>query len=229
MDAQTATLISLGLTAALIGVTGYYAWQNRRMVLEMREARLAQTLPRLRPTVYGLGAGLGRLRVVNVGPGPAIDVDVELRLEPGDEWSVRWTASVVAPGEKHDFWPHASADPASNIMRIPEIAEKYQHLVLTGTMRDVAGATHRVDERFDIREWWQLIIQAGRQLDKDWAEETAKHLQEIAKELKSFNTDRRSERLRSSLTWRDRIGWRRERYEAQLRARVDAVMRSLGR
>lgn len=227
VDLQTAA--SILLTLALVLITAYYAWQNRRMVDEMREARIAQILPRLRPTVHSLGAGLGRLRVVNVGPGPAIDVDLEIRMEPGNDWVVRWTAPVIGPGEHHDFWPRDAGQSTGAILRLDALTERYQDFRIIGSMQDVVGRHHVIDERFEIREWWSLIVLSGRNLDRDWTEQSAKHLETIAKEIRKFNSDRRNERIRASYTWRDRFAWWREGRQANLRARVGAAMRGLRR
>src|SRR5438046_197738 len=92
------------LTGALVLVTGYYAWQNHRMVKEMKEARSAEVLPKLVPTLRLLAPANAFLRIVNAGPGPAFGVDVEFGLEPGAV-PRRWQSPVVASGEANDFWP----------------------------------------------------------------------------------------------------------------------------
>src|SRR5918995_1084347 len=96
--------VIVALTVALVGVTGYYAWETHRMVDEMRKARAAQLLPKLVLTVKSLGGGNGLWRVQNVGPGPATDVDVQIAPAPGGP-PRRWKEPVVVPGEGHDFIP----------------------------------------------------------------------------------------------------------------------------
>jgi uncharacterized membrane protein YfcA len=82
------------LTAVLVLVTAYYAWQTRRTVIEMKRARATAVLPRVAVKVHTLAGGIGWIRVVNVGPGPALDLDATLTFQP-DGWDTRWRAHVL--------------------------------------------------------------------------------------------------------------------------------------
>src|SRR5947209_8071758 len=64
------------LTAALILVTGYYAFQNRRMVGEMRRAREVAVMPKLAIEFAFFGPMNVNVAIKNIGPGVALDVDV---------------------------------------------------------------------------------------------------------------------------------------------------------
>ncbi len=70
------------LTGALVLITGYYAFQNRQMAVEMRRSREATVRPKLAVDVHLLTPMYAMARVTNVGQGPALDVDVELAFEP---------------------------------------------------------------------------------------------------------------------------------------------------
>ncbi len=96
------------LTGALVIITAYYAWQNHRMVKEMREARRLSVLPKLAISIFMHGPTFGMPRLVNVGQGPALDVDINLVFSRRDGSGVEertWKAGVMPPGETHDFMP----------------------------------------------------------------------------------------------------------------------------
>jgi hypothetical protein len=72
------------LTAALVAVTVFYAWQNRKMVGEMKKARDATILPKLALDLHALGPTVFDLAIKNVGPGAALDIDVQT---DGCQWT----------------------------------------------------------------------------------------------------------------------------------------------
>jgi hypothetical protein len=51
------------LTAALVIVTIYYAWQTRQTVAELRRARSASVLPRMAVSIRTLAGGVGFVRL----------------------------------------------------------------------------------------------------------------------------------------------------------------------
>ena len=79
------------LTAALVLVTAVYAWQNRKMVREMKHARDATILPKLALEFHRLGPNVVDLAIRNVGPGAAIEIDVRTEWVPTAE-------GATAPG-----------------------------------------------------------------------------------------------------------------------------------
>lgn len=158
MDTGWATI---GLTGGLVLITGYYAWQTRRTVDEMKASRAAQIMPHVVPTLgwQGKAPSLAFLRVQNVGPGPAINVRVRLRLDDGNEYSIQWTAGLLTPGEYHDFLPPRTSD--GEPMRIQALATKYRMLTLEGTCDDAFKEGHSIQETLDIRELWEATEKAA--------------------------------------------------------------------
>jgi hypothetical protein len=148
------------LTAVLVIVTGYYAWQNRRMVREMAATREITVLPSLALEWTMLGPTLGVVTLRNVGPGPALDVNVSIRFEPLPESSdppdVRpWTASLIAPGRAREFLPMRPGD--GGVLHTEQLAETYAEVRLTGTYRDVLGKVYEAEDVLpDIREWRRI-------------------------------------------------------------------------
>jgi len=157
LDAHAGAFTGL-LTAVLIGVTAYYALQNRRMVKEMAKARELTILPKLALAPHRIAPVVWTVAVKNVGPGAALDLDVRLRFEPIDEENNeaderRWRHTVLASGEQRDFIPPGALE--GNLNALPAT---YKTIRLVGTMKDAVGKRHPVDETFaDLPEWREVL------------------------------------------------------------------------
>jgi hypothetical protein len=180
MTDNTATSAVLWLTAALVLITGYYAWQTRRMVSEMERARGAQLMPRLVLDMKRLGAGNALLRVTNAGPGPALNVDVQLALHP-DGPVRRWAVPVVAAGESHDFIPDPSGGAPNGRLHLDVLTDAFGELRLQGTCADALGKSHAVEDKLDVREYWRLLKEVQETVPHEPLEEMAKHMEKLAK------------------------------------------------
>jgi hypothetical protein len=170
------------LTAALVAITGYYAWQNRRMATELRRSREALIRPKLAVDVHLLTPMFAMARVTNVGQGPALDVDVELAFEPAPDSGAKrvvkgWRANVIAPGEHHDFQPPEDVD-------LEPLVRSWNRITLNGRMEDASGAKHKVDEETtDLLELWKRIKELGILWTEDPARVTARETKEIRKKI----------------------------------------------
>jgi hypothetical protein len=222
MDPTTSAALGAVLTAVLVAVTAYYAWQNRQMVLEMRATRNAHLRPHLVPTLHPLVAGLCWLRLANVGPGAALKVNVDIALEPGD-WRRHWEMPVVTAGEAHDFVPRDTA--TGSVLRMDTLTERYATLRLTGTCVDATGDIHSIDATIDIREWWEAMKASHHAVNRDWSEESAKSLKEIADSLSAWTQERRYDRANASTTPLERVQWRIEGWRHRVRASADRLRR----
>jgi hypothetical protein len=172
------------LTAVLVGITGYYAWQTNRMVKEMRRARGAQILPRIVPNLQLLGGGNAFLRIDNVGPGPALKVDVEFWLEPNGDHR-RWRAPLIPSGDGQSFDP-APGEAGNEKLLLDNMTAQYSELRVTGACFDALGQPHAIDERLEIRHFW-TTRKAGLGIQpQDRQREMAGHLDRIAKDLKGL-------------------------------------------
>jgi hypothetical protein len=145
------------LTGALVLVTVIYAWQNRKMVREMKHARDAAILPKLALEFHRLGPNVVDLAIRNVGPGAAIDIDVRTEWVPIAEDATapgaRWRRNLLSPSEQVELFP--PGDLGGNLDSLPD---RFREVRLQGTMIDAAGTTHEVDERFsDLPEWRRIL------------------------------------------------------------------------
>lgn len=171
------------LTAALVLVTAYYAWQNRQMVQEMRAARAVSILPKVVVRWTYVGPGVGFPHITNVGVGAALDVNVELSFEPGGGFKRRWRAAVLTPGDGSDFLLRAPGGFAS----LDDLTTAHETMHLVGTCRDALGAEHTIDESIEIRESWQLTQAASERVKTDYQRKMADQLEAIAKAVKEMS------------------------------------------
>lgn len=169
------------LTGVLVVITGYYAWQNQRMVLEMRKARELSVRPHLRLDLERLGGVSAALTVTNVGLGPALDVEVTLAFVPrrsGPEEVRVWRPPVLVRGQGQRF-----AIPAEGL-DMNAFAASYHEVLLTGKLNDTLGQRHQVDDAIrDIQERWTQTKEAKRLFSDSPLEKATK---EIAKPLKEI-------------------------------------------
>jgi hypothetical protein len=178
----------LWLTAALVAITGYYAWQTRQIAREMERARGAQLLPRLALDMKRLGAGNALLRVTNAGPGPALNVDVQLSLHP-DGLVRHWTAPVVTSGESHDFLPDPTEAAPNGRTHLDELTEAFEEVRLRGTCSDALGKQHPVADKLNLREYWRLLREVQETVPQEPLQDMAKQLEKLAKTAEGITSE----------------------------------------
>jgi hypothetical protein len=156
--------ITVALTAALVLITAYYAWQNRRMVSEMAATRALTVLPKLALRWHAAAPMITFPEVINVGPGPALDVDVQVIFipKPGSDVSEdrrRWQTNLLATGEGHHFLTVSPSD--RRVITTDKLAEMYERIELAGTARDALGRTHDVHDCLDDLAGWRELQAAS--------------------------------------------------------------------
>jgi hypothetical protein len=170
------------LTGVLVVITGYYAWQNRKMAQEMAAARRISVFPKLVLEWTMASPVLGFPTLKNVGPGAALDVDITISFEAlregGLTESRNWTASVVVPGEERQFLPPSTG--GGGMMDTEAVARAYSRVVLTGHYRDALGEPQvAADVLPDIAEWRAISKAAhARWEEPDPTKRLAKELAE---------------------------------------------------
>ncbi len=152
------------LTAVLVAITAFYAWQTRKMVGEMWRARLLSVLPKLVIDFRHRGAGFAEIVVRNVGQGPALDADLELTFEPLPGSALQrvsrpWRTSVIAPGEEHRFYPPDNA--IGHPMHMDSLVAAFGRITLRGTCDPSLGDRVTVDDEMaDLATLWQMATAA---------------------------------------------------------------------
>ena len=128
------------LTAVLVLVTGYYAWQNQRM-REMRRSRELSVRPQLALDFERLGGTAAAVVVSNVGQGTALDSDLTITFAPknGSEPDVRhWQPAVLVPGASQRFFPPVQQ------LDMNALAATYASATVAGSTHDTLGGCHEV-------------------------------------------------------------------------------------
>lgn len=193
------------LTAVLVAVTAFYAWQTYRMAAEMRQDRRERATPRVVVDLRSEGAGFVPPSVVNVGLGPALDLDVTMTYVARDSADLtgigyvtrRWRSRLVAPGERHRFSP--PTDAVGQPLYMDRVSELFRAVQLNGTCRASFGETLQIDEEVgDLAEVWELAQQSWHLVDHEPDERIVKELQRIAKVLAKLVPKPTREELRRS-------------------------------
>lgn len=196
MSGDTAIVL---LTAALVLVTGYYAWQNHQMVQEMRRSRELSVAPKLVLSIFMLGPTYGLTRLVNTGQGPALDVDVKLAFHRRDGSAVierAWKSNFMPPGERHEF---IEPDELGDIQSTEALARVCSEITVKGSMKSSLGDVVSVDESTgDLQEWFEMTKEALHLWEEEPRRKVPKEMEKMRKELEKI-----SQLLRSQATRRN--------------------------
>ena len=163
----------IGLTTVLVLATIYYAWQTRRTVAELREARGVAILPRVTVSAAFPGPKFMWVVLSNNGIGPALRVDMSISYEP-DGTEVRWKAPLMVAGERHRLRPPDS-------LRDPSAMDANARIILRGTYQDAIGESHSIDEVFSPKEHWDALVESNTAPDRDMLKEVKDELEKIRK------------------------------------------------
>ena len=117
--------VSVSVTVVLVCITGYYAYQTRRIAKtseaaaraaveqaqELRQQRISASQPVLWPKI--LGWDFNNLEVIfeNIGNGPALDIDIYLGRGEDPKLSecehIRYSHMIAGKEKIHNFLTHA--------------------------------------------------------------------------------------------------------------------------
>ena len=181
MTASSWTIAAL--TAVLVIVTGFYAWQTRRTVDELRKARAVAVRPHLALRLHEVDPTVTFVQVINVGSGPALDVEVEVRFVALSDTSEAVESSMIqepamAPGEFLDAIPMG---PGQQVLNTAALAARVARIELRGTMVDAFGTPYPVEDTLtDLAAWRSVRLAASIH----WTDSIERRLaQELGKEL----------------------------------------------
>jgi hypothetical protein len=165
------------LVGILVLITGYYAWQNRKMVKEMQKARKAQFLPRLKLSLAFLGPTIGIPRVTNIGPGPAIKPYIEIWVEPSKEDKKIFSSPVMLPGQYQDFF-YPESD--NNLLSLDEL-EKLDTLKLKAKYFDIFDKEHEIEDSINLKEYIKILKTSSARYHEDEISKIRKEIELIRK------------------------------------------------
>lgn len=191
---STSDVLTIILTAALVTITAYYAWQNKNMVGEMAATRRMTILPKLAIGLHPVSPMMTLIRVASIGPGPALDVDVAVFFHPKDGSGAierRLTSSLMVSGESSDFLPiFGTNDP---LQTTEQLADRFEAIRLHGQVTDATGTVHSVeDDLGDLTDWINVRRESRirytdpemeKRLAKSFVEQFKQPLSKIEKQL----------------------------------------------
>lgn len=133
-------------TAVLVIITAYYAWQTRKMVKEMENAKMYQFIPSLKiePTSLFLGDSFD-IEIKNIGLGPAKNIKGKIVLEPdGNEIEIVYP--LLYPKKRF-----ALSNPFEKAKTYSE-AKKFKRVELIASFQDMADNPHENKDFFDLSD-----------------------------------------------------------------------------
>jgi hypothetical protein len=181
------------LTACLVLITAYYAFQNQRMVREMSKARKVTVLPKLALSWSMVGPVNPVPSITNVGPGPALDIEIDLTYVPIDGSDenpilVRWESSLMVSGEVNEFLTPEGH--SGSMMQTQELADRFAKVTMSGRCTDALGTHHEITDILPDIAAWQKMSAASRRrwqspdAEKRFAKAFAEKFEPILKALK---------------------------------------------
>jgi len=183
------------LTIVLVLITGWYAFETRRIVRRMDQEREALTRPTLVFSLIPWTANNVKLRVENVGVGPALDITGRIvSVVDDNELTVSWQYPCLISGKYEEFG-----------IPIPGGKREFQFDTIRSRIRQVGaqlnymsagGKLYRLDTMIPIKEVTDSWIESHMLATEDHPdrvlprvakaiEETAKSTKEIAQQLQS--------------------------------------------
>jgi hypothetical protein len=174
------------LTAILVVINAYYAFQNWQLRQETRKGRAEAIRPKLALEFHRLAPTVTTIAVRNVGPGVAFAVDVKIAFVPheGDAASEqRWRANILESGAQGDFMP--PGDLNDNLNGLPSM---FREIRLSGTLKDTDGIEHAVqDEVVDLADWREALHDARQRFTQ--AEPERRLAEALEKPIKKASDD----------------------------------------
>jgi hypothetical protein len=164
------------LTAALVATTAVYSYFTRRMADEMGKSREQALRPRLGLYVRAYGPTGGHLTLRSLGPGAALDIGVTLTFDPPGE-TREWHAPLLPPGEEAEFmFPTGENGRLRGFKELETLGAKAG---VSGSMRDVSGGMHEIEEHVDVASWAKVLTDANQRYVRSPADIVASEIKKI--------------------------------------------------
>lgn len=164
------------LTAILVIITGYYAWQTKLMVAEMVIARRHQFMPslKIKPTRIYIGDSFD-VEIINIGLGPAKNIKGTIALKPGCE-EVEVVCPILYPQKRLVLHaPFAKAKVYADVKNL-------ETLELTASFQDLADSNYEKKDVFTLSDLEKV------KNDDYPRDRTVDELREISKKLSDIKT-----------------------------------------
>jgi hypothetical protein len=169
--------VSVFVTTVLVIINGYYAWQVRKTIDEMKKAREAEFMPHIRAELSFFGL-IPVMKITNFGKGPAINIKTKITFSGGE--TKPWEQTVMSPNESiHLTLPGANMN---------EILQRAAQIMVSGEYEDIFGKVLKIDDKMDTK----VFIEQTQTLVPILEENLATLVKGIGSELGRIENELRS-------------------------------------
>jgi len=142
-------------TIALVGITGYYAYQTRQTTLAIKKSSELSVMPHLKGSVSILGVGSVVLHISNVGGGPAINVKLKYWRDTTASSKSKWGRPILMSKEGDDIFIQDENGTTQVKMDFFKV-NKYV-IVIEGEYQDILGKKYEMEDSVDLTEYVNSI------------------------------------------------------------------------
>jgi hypothetical protein len=177
------------ITAVLVGITGFYAWQTKRTVDSLEKSTKYQFLPYIKLYLGMLGPQDLDLRIKNVGKGPAKDLDIQFHIKEKGEVKRTWRQQLLVPSDFISILvPNMESKEETGI----EYFENNQTtIIVSAAYRDVFDKAWSNEETIDITAYVMQFKKTRSLFREEPLERIARNVEGISRETKNMHYDLR--------------------------------------
>jgi hypothetical protein len=210
---EAASWALVGVTAVLVTLTAWYAYQTHLTVRRHEEEIEAMTRPVLSFQLIPWQPKLLKLRIQNVGNGPALDVEGEIRtvLHEDGEVSVPWAYPALTAGKYEEFGVPMSGEQVREAEHdLDKIRKLVREVDAQFSYRSASGESYKLKEAIAVAEVTNAWVTSRMMATQDHHERImpriAKALESIDDRLKRLSQDVDAARLRSLIAQQEEDG-----------------------
>ncbi len=185
--------IQIAVTIMLAGITGWYAWETRRIVRNMEKDREEMHRPVLAFELISWDASLLKLRIQNVGSGVAVDVrgTIESTTKSGSA-SFPWSYPLLCAGQYEEFgFPTPQGASNEDRFRFEKIRENVVEVQAKFKYRSTRGVDYQLNDSIPVQKVTNDWVTSRMLVTQDHPDRImpriAKTLEGIEKELEKLH------------------------------------------
>jgi hypothetical protein len=187
--------IQLTITILLVGITGWYAWETRRIVRNMERDREEIHRPLLILQLISWEAHLLKLRIQNVGGGGAIGIEGKLESKNKEGSNVvSWSYPVLCSNQFEEFgFPVPEGGSKKDQFELESIKDRVVEIKADFIYKSTYGINYELKDSIPIQKVTQDWIESHMLATQDHPERImpriAKTLEKIEISLRNINKD----------------------------------------
>lgn len=142
-------------TIALVGITGYYAFQTRQTTKAIKKSSELSIRPHMKGSVNVLGIGSVVMHISNVGTGPANNVKLEYWRDTKPNLKQKWGRPFLMPKDGDDIF--IQDENGETLLKMDYFKNNNYVIVLKGEYEDNLGNKYEIDDSIDVTEFVKSI------------------------------------------------------------------------